>query len=209
MKYIGSKFRLISIKKLIVIFFIFSSVLSVAQISNSEVRELKSGSVLNDTSPVYQLPWQVGKKMRLVKGWQSNLSHSGELSQDFKMKINTPIHAARSGVVLQIKWDGKSAGLKEKFLAEGNFIIIRHSDSTCAGYWHLNYKGVLVEVGDTISQGQKIGLSGHTGYSAFPHLYFMVFTYENGQKKTIPIRFKTTRGIKYIRPGRKFKAVRV
>ena len=170
---------------------------------------MKGGRVVNDTSPVYQLPWDIGTKVLLVQGWQSRMSHSGELSQDFKMKVGTPIHAARSGVVVQTKWDGESAGLKEEYLAEGNFIVIRHSDSTYAGYWHLNYKGVLVEEGDTISQGQKIGLSGHTGYSAFPHLHFMVFRYVDGKKWTIPVRYQTTKGIRYIRPGRRYKSVAI
>lgn len=165
--------------------------------------------MVNDTSPVYRLPWETGKKVLLVQGWQSNLSHKGELSQDFKMKVNTPIYAARSGVVVQIKSDGKKAGLKTEYLAEGNNIVIMHSDSTFAGYWHLSYAGVFVEVGDTIYQGQKIGLSGHTGYSAFPHLHFMVFRYENGGRKTIPIRYQTKKGPKYIRAGRKYRSVSI
>ena len=125
------------------------------------------------------------------------------------MKINTPIHAARSGVVTQVKSDGKNAGLKTEYLSEGNNIVIMHSDSTYSGYWHLNTGGVFVQVGDTVSQGQKIGLSGHTGYSAFPHLHFMVFKFEDGYRKTIPIRFQTKRGVKYIRPGKRYKAVKV
>ena len=198
-----------SIKNIILILVVLLCFTSQGQIPDQQVRDLKGGRVQNDTSPIYQLPWAIGTKALLVQGWQSRVSHSGELSQDFKMKVNTPIHAARGGVVVKTKADGKSAGLKEEYLSEGNFVVIRHSDSTYAGYWHLNYKGVLVNIGDTIAQGQKIGLSGHTGYSAFPHLHFMVYEYKNGDKKTIPIRFKTRKGIKYIRPGRRYKAVRV
>jgi murein DD-endopeptidase MepM/ murein hydrolase activator NlpD len=176
--------------------------MSQAQIPDQQVRDLKGGRVIEDTTPVYRLPWALETKILLVQGWQSNMSHKGELSQDFKMKLNTPIYAARSGVVTQVKSNGQKAGLKPEYLSEGNNIVIMHIDSTFAGYWHLNYGGVFVKEGDTVLQGQKIGLSGHTGYSAFPHLHFMVFKYEFGDRKTIPIRFQTKRGIKYIRPGK-------
>ncbi len=142
-----------------------------------------------------------------MQGWQSNLSHKGDVAQDFKMKVGTPIHAARTGVVVQVKSDGREAGLKEEYLEEGNNIIVRHEDSSFAGYWHLNYSGVFVNVGDSVKVGEKIGLSGHTGYSAFPHLHFMVFEYHDGIRKTIPARFQTKKGVKYIRPGKKYRCV--
>jgi murein DD-endopeptidase MepM/ murein hydrolase activator NlpD len=163
--------------------------------------------VLEDSSLVYRLPWKKGKRVLLVQGWQSNMSHKGELSQDFKMKVNTQIYAARSWVVVQIKSDGKSAGLKVEYLSERNFVVIMHKDSSFAGYWHLNYGGVIVKVGDIVSQGQKIGFSGHTGISAFPHLHFMVYEFRNGKRFTIPIRFDTNRGVKYLKPGKRYKAV--
>lgn len=183
--------------------------MSQAQIPDQQIRDLKGGRLLNDTSPVYRLPWALGKRVLLVQGWQSSLSHKGELSQDFKMKVNTPIYAARGGIVVQVKSNGKKAGLKSEYLSEGNYIVLMHIDSTFAGYWHLSFGGVLVNVGDTISQGQKIGLSGHTGYSAFPHLHFMVYMYLDGEKRTIPVRFQTRRGLKYIRPGKRYRAVKV
>ncbi len=33
---------------------------------------------------------------------------------------------------------------------------------------------MLLNVGDTITQGQHVGYSGNTGYNAFPHLHFQV-----------------------------------
>ncbi|PCJ65877.1 MAG: hypothetical protein COA58_07285 [Bacteroidetes bacterium] len=195
------------IKTLVLIISLFIATISFAQVPNKTVKDLKGGRVENDTTPIYRLPWKVGMKVLLVQGWQSNLSHRGELAQDFKMKVNTPIYAARDGIVTQVKSDGKKAGLKEEYLSEGNNIVIMHCDSTFAGYWHLNYSGVFVSIGDTITQGQKIGLSGHTGYSAFPHLHFMVFKYDKERRRTIPIRFQTRKGPRYIRPGRRYRAV--
>lgn len=155
------------------------------------------------------LPWQQGKRFLLIQGWQSVFSYKNEIAQDFKMKVGTPVHAARKGVVVQVKSDGKKAGLQHKYLGEGNNVVIRHYDSTFAGYWHLKHKSVFVNVGDTVCTGDRIALSGHAGYSAFPHLHFMVFKYKNGRRKTIPIRYKTVAGVRHIRPGRRYKSVSV
>ncbi len=53
-------------------------------------------------------------------------------------------------------------------------------DGSIAYYWHLQKDGVLVNIGDTVQTGQWIGLSGNTGYSAFPHLHFEVQGYDAG-----------------------------
>ncbi len=185
------------------------SISGYSQISDAEVRDLKGGNVQPDTTPIYQLPYEVGKKYLLIQGWQSSLSHKGEIAQDFKMRRGTKIFAARKGVVVQVKSDGTQAGLKSKYLGEGNNVVIMHADSTFAGYWHLKHNGPAVNVGDSVDQGEFIGYSGHTGYSAFPHLHFMVFKYEKGIRRTIPIRYLTKKGPRYIRPGNRYTCVRV
>lgn len=176
-----------------------------SQLPDDMIKDLKSGRIINDTRYIYWLPFQSGKKYFLVQGWESKHSHKDELSLDFKMKPGTKIFAAREGIVIEIKEDSDKGGVKDEYLNEGNHIIIQHSDSSCAGYWHLEKDGVLVKVGDQIQKGQYIGRSGNTGYSAFPHLHFYVYK-DGSDFKTLPTRFVTTKGVRYLRPGQFYQS---
>ena len=166
-----------------------------------EVRQLQRGKITEDTSRVYALPFKSGKSHLVVQGYFSRLSHKNRIAIDFKMKKRTAVLAARDGVVVRMKEDGNKGGWSKKYLKDGNFIVIQHSDNSRSGYWHLKKNGVLVNLGDSVKRGQVIGLSGNTGYTAFPHLHFMVWGYnEKGQWQQIPGRFQTSKGIKYLRP---------
>jgi Membrane proteins related to metalloendopeptidases len=178
--------------------------LSHAQLSNRDIHDHKMGRVLNDTSYVYWLPFESGKKFFLVQAANSHMSHKNELSLDFKMKPGSKICAAREGIVVATKKDSDKGGLKPEFLSQGNHIIILHSDGSRAMYWHLEKDGVFVNEGDTVQKGQVIGSSGNTGYTAFPHLHFQVKD-KNG--KEILSRFCTTKGIRYLRPAKWYRCV--
>jgi hypothetical protein len=71
------------------------------------------------------------------------------------------------GVVEKIYSNGKG----------GKQLVVRHSDGSRSGFAHLN--DYVVKIGDNISKGQKIALSGNTGNSSGPHLHF-TFKDSNG-----------------------------
>jgi murein DD-endopeptidase MepM/ murein hydrolase activator NlpD len=149
----------------------------------------------------YSLPYEKGESHLLVQAYQSKLfSHKGEFALDFKMRKGTKICAARSGVVVGVKEDSKVGGVKLKYLSQGNHVTIKHDDGTYAHYWHLKYNGVLVNVGDTVSKGQVIGLSGKTGYALFPHLHFEVTTSPNPGHDELPTKFRTRKGNTFLKP---------
>ena len=111
-------------------------------------------------------------------------------------------------MVVRVKEDGDKGGWNRKYRQYGNNIIIQHADGSRAGYWHLQKDGALVHVGDTIKKGQAIALSGKTGYAAMPHLHFLVWSFDkNRQWQQVPTRFQTSKGIKYLRPMRKYKSM--
>ncbi len=167
-------------------------------------RALQKGRVKDDSSFVYSLPYAKGDRHFLVQGYFSRFTHRNRAALDFKMKPGTPIYAARGGVVTRMKEDGNKGGLKGRYRQYGNNIIINHNDGTRAGYWHLKHNGVLVNVGDTVQQGQLIAYSGNTGYTAFPHLHFIVWRSEAGNWRQIGTRFLTRKGAKYLRPLKKY-----
>ena len=154
---------------------------------------------VHDDSYKYDLPFDIGQKYMLTQGVGGSFSHNNErnyYAYDFKMPVGTAVLAAREGVVVKVS-DGLNQGgvdpsLKNKF----NIIFIQHSDGTIGEYAHIKYKGSLVTVGDYVQKGQKIALSGNTGYSSNPHLHFGVLkVIRDGKFKSVPIKVKTKNGV--------------
>jgi murein DD-endopeptidase MepM/ murein hydrolase activator NlpD len=191
-------------KKILLVVLLFAFEFSFGQLDDKTVYDLKAGRVQNDSSYVYSLPYAAGKKFLLIQAYNSKMSHRSELSLDFKMKKGSKICAARNGVVIERKADSDVGGLKDEYLSQGNHIIILHSDGSKAMYWHLQKDGVLVSEGDTVMQGQHIGYSGNTGYTAFPHLHFQV---KDKNNREIATRFYTKKGVIYLRPGKWYRGV--
>ena len=65
---------------------------------------------------------------------------------------------------------------------------ILHEDGSMALYAHLKPEGVEVRVGQQVRQGQRIALSGNTGYSTAPHLHFAVQANGGMRLEAIPFR---------------------
>ena len=124
-----------------------------------------------ESSP-YILPYNVGSTFFVNQGNNTGFGHSGfwKYGYDFTMNIGTEILAARDGIVVHAN-DGTNDGNPNGT----NLITIQHEDGTVALYSHLTRNGVLVNVGDTVEQGDLIGFSGNTGNTGgLPHLHFSV-----------------------------------
>jgi murein DD-endopeptidase MepM/ murein hydrolase activator NlpD len=170
-----------------------------------ELKQLQKGTIKDNTSYVYALPYKPGKKYRVIQGYFSRFTHKERAALDFNMKRGDSICAAREGVITRVKEDGVRGGLNKKYRRDGNNIVIQHADGSRAGYWHLKHNSALVNVGDTVKKGQVIGLSGKTGYAFVPHLHFIVWKFENGQWQQVATRFQTSEGIKYLRNWKKYR----
>ena len=197
--------------KIVLKYFLFVFFLSLfgCSASNNPLRKqiklLQKGVIKDDTSYVYALPYEEGKTFRVIQGYFSSFTHKERAALDFNMKPGTRIAAAREGVVIRVKEDGAKGGFNKKYRPDGNNIVIQHADGSRAGYWHLQHNSALVNVGDTVKQGQVIALSGKTGYAAVSHLHFLVWRSGGGQWQQVATRFQTSKGIKYLRSWGKYK----
>jgi murein DD-endopeptidase MepM/ murein hydrolase activator NlpD len=166
---------------------------------------------LHDEEQLYLLPYESGKSFRVLQGYGSRFSHVGleQYAVDFNMSIGTPVHAARAGVIARIEESNDIGCWQDGCGAYANYIVIVHNDGTTGEYYHLQQNGALVDVGDHIIAGEKIGLSGNTGHTTMPHLHFAVYrAAEWGNTQSIPVRFLSSAGIvDRPRRGGRYQAV--
>lgn len=149
---------------------------------------------------VYELPYPKGKGVVIIQGYNGLFSHRGENALDFWMRKGKIICAARGGIVKGTKSNSKIGGSSSKHFNDGNYVIIKHDDSTAAAYWHMEYDTAMVKSGDTVVAGQPIGKVGSTGMSTSSHLHFEVFYFDkDGQYLTLETLFNTTRGTKKLK----------
>lgn len=179
---------------------------SCAVVQNNEFVS-RAEALMGDHYHVYSLPYEKGKAYFVVQGYESMFSHKGDYAIDFKMKEGTKVLAARDGVVVFARENNTMGGMSRKYVGKGNGITIRHKDGTYAHYWHLQHNGALVDVGDAVQEGQWIGLSGHTGFSAFPHLHFEVTRQARISRDDLPVLFLTKKGPHFLQPLRWYKAL--
>lgn len=146
----------------------------------------------------YGYPLQT-RELRIGQGWGGVYSHADAENRhavDFAVDIGTPVIAARAGTVMEIESGYEGAGRNAATDAgRANFVRIVHDDGTMALYAHLKTDGVLVRVGQQVRKGEPIALSGNTGFSAGPHLHFVVQVNRGMSLESIPFRMFGPEGI--------------
>lgn len=93
---------------------------------------------------------------------------------DWATPVGTTVVASSAGTVTRAGWGS----------GYGYVVYINHADGRQTRYGHLSK--VLVKVGDQVSQGQKIALSGNTGRSTGPHLHFEILI---GGSQVNPLKY--------------------
>ena len=106
----------------------------------------------------YEITSDFGSRSDPFTNKQSN--HRGI---DFALPLNTEVFANVSGTVSTVANDTDGYG---------NYIVVNDGSGKLHYYAHLNKASV--SVGDSISKGDLLGLSGSTGRSTGPHLHYEV-----------------------------------
>ncbi|MFE2430047.1 M23 family metallopeptidase [Streptomyces sp. NPDC059373] len=111
--------------------------------------------------------------------WASGY-HTGA---DFIASTGTPVHAVGPATVVEAGWGG----------SYGNNVILRMSDGMYVLYGHLSSIGV--SVGQTVSAGQQLGLSGATGNVTGPHVHLEVRTTQSYGSDVDPVAYLRKHGV--------------
>lgn len=156
---------------------------SASSASGSSGSSSSSGSQSSQTTASASgFLWPIASSHRVTSpfGWRThpitgrrNL-HGGI---DIAAPNGTPIMASKAGVVV-ISQYGSSYG---------NYVVISHPDGTRTLYAHMSQRNV--SAGDTVRQGQTVGLVGSTGSSTGNHLHFETWTGSSSSSRVNPMQF--------------------
>jgi murein DD-endopeptidase MepM/ murein hydrolase activator NlpD len=111
--------------------------------------------------------------------WSSG-SHTGI---DFHAASGTTVHAVGAGTVVEAGWGG----------AYGNNVVIKMNDGSYTQYGHLS--SISVSVGQSVTPGQRIGLSGATGNTTGAHLHFEARTSPEYGSDINPVAYLRAHGV--------------
>lgn len=111
--------------------------------------------------------------------WSSGY-HTGV---DFIAKSGTTVKAVGAGTVVSAGWGG----------SYGNEVVIQHEDGKYSQYAHLS--SLAVSVGQSVTGGQSLGLSGSTGNSTGPHLHFEIRTGSSYGSDVDPLAYLRSKGV--------------
>lgn len=146
----------------------------------------------------YRMPVPAGKRFRVSQAFDGEYSHRDEQNRyavDIPMKEGTPVHAARSGVIMDVANDFFTGGTDDMSLEEkANYVRILHDDGTMAVYAHLKLESIQYPLGTRVRRGQVIARSGNTGFSSGPHLHFVIQKNVGMKLVSIPFKFNGVKG---------------
>ncbi|MFI1761105.1 peptidoglycan DD-metalloendopeptidase family protein [Streptomyces sp. NPDC020800] len=111
--------------------------------------------------------------------WSSGY-HTGV---DFVVPTGTSVKAVAAGTVVSAGWGG----------AYGNQVVIKLNDGYYAQYAHLSQ--LSVSAGQTVTEGQQVGLSGATGNVTGPHLHFEIRTTPDYGSDVDPVGYLRAHGV--------------
>lgn len=99
-------------------------------------------------------------------GGYNGKGHNGA---DFRADVGTPVFAADAGTI-------EATGDTDvgcRGASYGKWILIRHNNNLSTMYAHLSQ--INISSSEKVSRGQRIALSGKSGYATGPHLHFGLF----------------------------------
>jgi len=148
---------------------------------------------VHDDHVVYAWPFPAGTPAVLSQGSGGPTHHdaNSRYAIDLAVPEGTPVLAARAGTVVFFESRYFESGMdRAKYLNRSNQVRILQDDGSMASYGHLYPDSIDLVPGQRVEVGQRIGLSGNTGFSSGPHLHFVVLVHRDMQMVSVPFRMK-------------------
>lgn len=152
-----------------------------------------------------------------TQGMNGQLTHYflGNLHAiDFQCDIGTPVLAVEDGVIVDVKDGNTLTGISALNMFEWNSILMQHeiiskneetTTTTLDGvsthdnennFFYTEYvhiQSAIVQVGDKVQRGDRIGYSGSVGFSPEPHLHFAIYLSGLSDAATVGFWFQGSR----------------
>jgi murein DD-endopeptidase MepM/ murein hydrolase activator NlpD len=127
----------------------------------SQIEQDEPVSSVQGKSAVNQGP-KTEPSGRPVGGVLTQNFHPGHNGLDFGIVVGTPVEATMDGKVVHAGWNNQGYG---------NLVIV---DNGTYKTYYAHLSSIPVSVGDSVTAGTTIGLSGNTGNSTGPHLHYEI-----------------------------------
>lgn len=134
------------------------------------------------------LPLPAGLAAPVSQGNQQGPTHEGDnaWAWDFAVPVGTPVHAAASGVVVEVRDDSTRFGPDAVYRDDANLVVVDHGGGLFTAYVHLAAGAARVAPGDAVAAGAVLSETGLSGQLTGPHLHFQL---ENVWSQSLPARF--------------------
>lgn len=136
-----------------------------ARVAAEAAKAREVGRRSHESPPLWTQPFAHPRPSAVTSRFGTGRTFNGvvtsrHLGVDFRGATGTPVFASNRGVV----------ALLDTFYLGGRIAYVDHGAGVVTAYMHLSR--FLVEVGDTVQRGQRIGLVGATGRVTGPHLHW-------------------------------------
>lgn len=112
-------------------------------------------------------PWQMPAEGRFTSRFGPRRSYNGEPASSYHEGLDIR-NTAGSSVVAPAR--GRVVLVADNYVARGGAVILDHGLGVHTGYWHMEQ--VLVQVGQMVEPGDRLGLMGARGMATGPHLHW-------------------------------------
>jgi len=142
----------------------------------------------------YVLPFAVGESHDVFQTYCGAANHGqdNQLAYDIEMPLDSPVLAARAGVVIEVFDTHLDSNEYDRV---ANDIRILHDDGTVAFYAHLRQHSARVREGDHVEVGQHIADVGYLGNPVAVLLHFGVYrTWPTPEGNDLAVNFRNAEG---------------